>query len=364
VTDSNAEPRRILGHGGPVSGPHESTTALLSSWLLRVTCVVGAVAAALGRVIGPGLQGNAPEATVLGWERASHVTGYLFWLMLSTLVVRSALEVGRVSRIGGFTRLLNMASAGIVVAVLFRALSGRLEVPLAVLLAAAAILAAQSGGLRALRAPQTRAVGGVLLFMSSAAMLRLVAWQLASVAGESASPSLYDGSRVLATAAVVLEGLGQLLAVTWMGSRSRLRGQLPAAFAVAVAFVVTWSAARGAHGGASLMQAVLHHGLGDAPGVPPPFQLGAFATFLVPSGTLLALVAVFQPTPLAAVPCAASLALLAHGGYDVPLRALAATAAGQWLLLSASDPRAMWRALTSESTEAKADEPKPAPPAP
>ena len=346
---------RATGSAGDEAAHDDAraVVALLTTDLLRFTAIIGIVAGALGRTVVPGLRGNAPERTVLLWERITSILSYAFWLLLSSLVVRSALEIGRQGRAGHLTRLVSMAGAGIVVAVVLRSLAGRLEVPLALAVASGSILVALCGALRGLTAPTTRAVSAVLLLVATSALLRLAAWQLAAVAGDRANPALYDAGRVVATLAVVMEGIGQLVGATWIGTRSRIRGQLLATLAVAGAFAITWAAARGARPGASFLEAMLHHGLADAPGVPPPYQLGAFATFLVPSGTLLAFAAVVQWSPLAAIPAAASLALLAHGTYDVPLRALAATAAGQWLLLAAVEPRALWVGLTGASPKAR-----------
>jgi hypothetical protein len=60
---------------------------------------------------------------------------------------------------------------------------------------------------------------------------------------------------------------------------------------------------------------------------------------------LLALVAAVQPRTVPAVVFALSLGLLARGAFDVPLRALSATAAALWLMIAASDDRALWRSV-------------------
>jgi hypothetical protein len=334
---------------------HASGPPVVVVWAtaLRVAALIGVVSSLLGVIVYPGLRGNASEHVVATWEDLTHTFAYTFWGLLLVLLGRSTLELARASHGGGFTRVTAMLGGGVVAAVVFRALAARLEPPLAMLVAVVTCITATVSATSALRQAHTRAVGGLLLVLATSALLRLVAWEVAAVAAERASPDLYEVGRAIATAAVVLEGIGQLLGATWLGTRSRLFGQLLASLAISAAFLITWGAARGAHESAPLWQRVLQSGLVDAVGSPPPFHLGALATFLVPAGALLALVAAVQPRQMPAIVCAASLALLAHGSYDVPLRALAATCAAHWLLLATGDPRTMWAQL-QRSSEARA----------
>jgi hypothetical protein len=73
--------------------------------------------------------------------------------------------------------------------------------------------------------------------------------------------------------------------------------------------------------------------------------MSALAVFLVCGSILLALVAAVQPGAATAVVLSLSLCLLGRGAFDAPLRALAATAAGLWLMVATTDDRAMWAAL-------------------
>jgi hypothetical protein len=155
-------------------------------------------------------------------------------------------------------------------------------------------------------------------------------------------------SRNLATAAVLFEATGQLLAVTWLGTRGRWSGQLASLAALGAAFVLTWGVARGVHSGAAPWQAVLHTALADAPGVPPPYGLDALATFLVPASLLLALVAAALRQQVVAIVAAIALGLVSRGSFDAPLRALCAVAAAQWAALAGVDGRAMWVALIED----------------
>jgi hypothetical protein len=133
-------------------------------------------------------------------------------------------------------------------------------------------------------------------------------------------------------------------------------GQLPTSLAIAAAFAATWAAARGGLYEAPLWQVVFHHGLVDAAGAPPPFRLGAIATFLVPCGTLLAVVAAFQRRTHPLVSMGAAFCLLGHGTYDVPLRALCACLGGLFLFVAAADPRALFQVLTGPGGPPPADD--------
>ena len=76
-----------------------------------------------------------------------------------------------------------------------------------------------------------------------------------------------------------------------------------------------------------------------------PYGLASISAFLVPATVLLAIVAVVQRAQPPAVLAALGLALLSHGSFDVPLHALAVTAAAQWAMLAMVDERSMWAAM-------------------
>jgi hypothetical protein len=219
---------------------------------------------------------------------------------------------------------------------------------MAVLLAASASVTALAGAYASARAPHTRAIAGVLFAFAFASILRLAAWEVATVAGDHASTQVYKASRVLVTIAVVLEAIGQLVAAAWLGTRGRISGQLASSAALVLAFAVTWGVAQGVHAGAWFWQAVLHKALGDAAGIPSPYGLDAVATFLVPAAILLALVAALQPRQVAAVVTALAFVLLSRGSFDAPLRALCVVVASVWAALAGADERVMWRHLIDD----------------
>jgi hypothetical protein len=334
-----------------------SSPGMSAGWLLRVTAFAAVAAGVTGLIVAPGVRGNANETVVVAADRAAAALAYFLVALLVALVAWGATElVLRAHSIGVPSRIA-LVVAG--VAVVFLSASGlfdRLAPGQAVLVAAAAIVAVIAGAVVSARAPHTRAMSGVLFALAFAAIARLAAWELAMAASERASVQLYGVSRGFATAGVMFEAVSQLVAVTWLGTRSKLAGQVGSSAALVGAFVITWGVARGIHSDASLWQAMLHTALADAPGVPPPFGLDAVATFLVPASLLLACVSAAQPRQVVALMATLSLGLMSRGSFDAPLRALCAVAAAQWAALAGTDERAMWRALIDDRARRLADD--------
>jgi hypothetical protein len=174
--------------------------------------------------------------------------------------------------------------------------------------------------------------------------------------------SLFNTSRGLATASVFFDAAGQLIAVTWLGTRGKWGGQLTSTAALVGALAITWNVRRGMHSGAAVWQAMLHSSLSDASGVPQPYAFDALATFLVPAALLLGLVCALQFGQVAAIVAAMTLSLVSRGALDVPLCALCAVVAAQWATLASVDDRAMWRTLIDDRTRRLREEDGAGPP--
>lgn len=325
-----------------------SAPALSTGWLLRATAFVAVAAAVMGLVVSPGMHGNAGEAVVLWTDRASAALAYFAAGLLGSLVLWGTVELLRADVRVSIRAGLILGGAA-VVALTLPGLSDRLPPQLTVLIAAAAAaVTLLAGAFLAWRGPHTRATAGVVFAFGLASSVRLGAWVIATRASDHADVQLFGLSRGLATAGVLLEAAGQLVAFMWLWARGRTFGQLGAFAAIAFAVLVTTGVAQGVHSGAALWQAVLHTALADAPGIPPPLRLDALATTLVPASLLLALVVSAQPRQVAAIQATMALALVSRGAFDVPLRALCAAAAAQWAVLACLDERAMWRTLIDE----------------
>jgi hypothetical protein len=332
------------------------STVETAGWLLRAAALTAFVGGFAAAIVQPGVRGNASEQVVVWVDRLTATLAYFLLLLLMPLLVWGSVELGRMrGNAPAVTRVvvIVMASAVAMLSGLaVRALAFHEQLPptsglaLVATAAVAAIVAAYGAVLR----PHTRAAAALLLVLAFAGVARLGAWELATRANEHADLALFHWSRGLATAGVLFEAMGQLIAVTWLGTRSRLAGQLGSTLALLVAFALTWGVAKGVHSGAQPWQYVMHTALADAPGLPPPYGLDAVATFLVPASLLLALVAAAQPNQVTAVVAAVALALVSHGAFDAPLRALCMVVAATWLTVASEDDASMWHALIGHRT--------------
>ena len=335
-----------------------SSPAMAAGWLLRATALAAVLAGVMGVVVAPGVRGNAGQAVVDWVERGAATSSYFLLMALLAIVGWGAVELVRDHDAEVAPRFLMVGSTAGVVAlvVLGVVLRDRRAEATTILQAASTTVCVIAGAYASARAPHTRAAAGVLIALAFAAIVRLGAWELAKSASERADVMSYSVSRGLATAGILLEASGVLVAVAWLGTRSKLTGQVGSLAALVLAVMVTVGVARGVHSGAAPWQAVLHTALADAPGIPPPFRLDAVATFLVPASLLLALVSASQPQQVAAMVSAVALALVSQGSFDAPLRALCAVAAAQWAALAAADERAMWRTLIEDRKRKLAEE--------
>jgi hypothetical protein len=335
------------GTTGPERVP-PSSPLLSASWLLRAAAYVAVAAGAMGVVIAPGTHGNTSEQVVVraDWV-ASCLSYFLYWLVVP-LALWGGVELVRTRGVGWAARAALVGAGALVVVLSSPGLHERLRPLYAVSVSAAAAVAAIAAAYTAARAPHTRAVAGMLFAFAFAAIARIAAWELATAAGDSASMQLFRWARIAATAAVLLEATGQLVAVIWIWTRSRFAGQLGSAAALVATVAIMLGVRSGMHSGAALWQSVLHTALADSAGVPSPFAFDALAVFLVPASLLLALVAAAQPKQVVTVVATVALALVSRGSFDAPLRALCAVVAAQWVTLACVDERAMWRTLLEE----------------
>ena len=356
VTRADATAAPEGDHAAPKTKPpvgpslRPSSPVLSSAWLLRPAALLAVVASALGVIVAPGLRGNAGEVVVVIADRASATVAFLLLATLAGLLLTGGVALFRANEIAAAPRAAMIAAGTVVVLLSLTGLRDRVPPFVSVLFSAAGAIACLGGAYAAAAAPHTRATAGVLVLFAFAAIARLGAWEVAMRAGDTASLSLFGTSRTLATAGVFLEAGGQLTAIMWIATRGRGWGQLACCAALLVAYALTWGVAQGVHSDAAPWQAMVHTALADASGVPAPYGVVGFATFLVPASILLALCAAVQAPggTAVAVATAMSLALVSRGAFDAPLRALTAVVAAQWAALAAVDSRAMWRTLLAD----------------
>lgn len=336
--------------GKPAPGRRVSPRSPVASaaWLLRTGAIASVAAGIFGVVIAPGVAGNASESGVIASESVSSALGNFLMGVLFALVLDGTLELVKSREVPRLSRVGLVGGAAVVVVMTVHAMRDRLPPSWTVLVAVATALASLAGAYSAAYAPHTRAIAGVLCAFALGAIVRLAAWELAARAGDAASLPLFNASRGLATASVLFDAAGQLIAVTWLGTRGKWGGQLASTAALVGAFAITLNVRRGVHSGAAAWQAMLHSSLSDASGIPQPYAFDPLATFLVPAALLLGLVCALQMGQVAAIVAAMALSLVSRGALDVPLCALCAVVAAQWATLASIDDRAMWRTLIDD----------------
>ncbi|HEY2514645.1 MAG TPA: hypothetical protein VGI39_27460 [Polyangiaceae bacterium] len=347
----------------PDGRPPESTLAAafrmrnLGGFLRGVgACAV--VAAMLGILVTPGIHGSASDAVVNIWDRAAAVFEYATLILVTEGLVSSTTEIVLSRRAESLSGAVLVGGTSLVVVLVIVATCRARMFPdapaheqLTLGLAVMASIVASVGGVRAMRAPHTRALAFVLSIFATAAMVRVGAWEMARIAGDNSSVGLYEGARAASTLRVVIEAFGQLAAAVWIGTRGRV-GLVLSTAAAGLAFALTWGAALGAHADAPSWMAVLHASLAATSSSPAPYALSGAASYLTASGILLAAVSLAILEQPAAITVALALALLSRGALDVPLRALAIVAASQWAVVASFDDRLMWASLlTSRRAE-------------
>lgn len=250
-----------------------------SAWLLRTSAFAAALAGIVGVLVAPGVRGNTGEPTVIVVDWASATLDAFLMGALMALWLDATLELMRTHEIPVAVRIALSGGGAATAALAAMALLEHEHPPaaLSLLIASAASVVALAGATSAITAPHTRAVAGVLLAFAFASIARLAAWEMATHAGETANLALFGWSRVFATVGVMLEACGQMIAVVWLSSRGRWAGQLGLSLALFGAVGLTYAVAQGMHSGAALWQAIIHSSLADAPGIPRPYRLDAFA---------------------------------------------------------------------------------------
>lgn len=303
-----------------------------AGFFLRTAAIWSAFTMPLARLVAPGLRGNASDVVVVAWQLVAATASYgLAFLLAGVCMDGSSQLLRKDHHVRGFRGVI-LAGTLVTMALVAPAFLHRLPPQPEIVLVLASCIVVLVATSRALVIPKTRALALAMALFGLAALIRLFAWQIAVAAGDQLSDRLYTTSRSIASVGVLLEAGGQLAAVAWLGTRGRLTGQALTVIAIAIGFFLTWGATTGVHHDATRWQSVLHTALLEAQGIPAPLGLSAVATFLLASSFPLAFAAMLQRGEDSRMGSALALALVAHGAFDAPLRALAAVAAAIALL--------------------------------
>lgn len=345
----------MSAHPSASSTPAQPPSVGWAAGALVLTASIGIVAKIAGVLVAPGVRGVASQETVDFVENGSAALAYTFAALLVGLVCAASFELARARRVPLWARGTVVAVSGLVVALVSPSVVTRLQVVPALALAIVTGLLVLLGGVAALRAAHTRALGVILAMLAVAGLLRPIAWEALAIAQDRASMAAFTFGRVVGAFAVVLHALAVLVAATWVGTRDRAqggasagrgwRGRVLANAAIILGFVVTYLAARETEGAPLATFAVLRTALAHAPGASLPWGIGAIAQFLVPASVLLAVAALVSGARTKAVVVSLSLALLSSGAFDVPLQSLAIVASAEWALLAMADDRSIWETL-------------------
>jgi hypothetical protein len=175
-------------------------------WLLRATAACAIVATALGVIVAPGMHGNATDAVVEGWDRASSVFAYAMAILVSGGLVASATELVGTRRAETASGALVVGGGAFTIVLLVVAIVRARLIPDAPLppemtigLAVVSSLVGTTAAWRSVHGAHTRALSLVIALLGVAALVRVGAWELAAVAGERANPGLYAVARAVAT---------------------------------------------------------------------------------------------------------------------------------------------------------------------
>ena len=322
-----------------------------SAWLLRACSLLAVAASTLGLFVVPGLRGNADESTVLAWEKLSTVASIGTGILVAALATSGAFDLARAAKVPLSVRVPTVTVGTVAIVLGMASMTQKLPPFLLAVMMINATVLALIASRSALRTPHARAPALVLLGTALASTSHFVAWELAGLGAER--PALYGSARVAATGALALTALSQLVAATWISSRGRGVGKLGALVAMALAMAVVWGAGRGASISAAPWQAVLHTALDGTPW-PKPFLADVLPAFFTASSLTLALAVALVPKQVPVLTATAALGLVGRSTLDVPMSALCAAAASVWLLLAASDDRAMWGELVSRRDDKRA----------
>jgi hypothetical protein len=345
----------ITDGDAPVSTADEiASESAAAGAMVRRLAVLGLIATLVGRVIAPSLRGagGGLDQTVDATDRFGSLVSYLFAIVGIAAAVVQLVRTARDGRLGRAYRGLALGLGIAVLLPLAPGLPGQLAARPLVLVATASAMLAVLAGRAALVTARTRALGAVLCCAGVAAALHLAALLVAHHAWEGNLYRAAGAARCLATAAMMADGLGLLVATSWLATRRRAMVSLPVLAAAAVALLVVWGAVRGGGEGATFWQVVAHRGLERM--LPPPTPLVRPVVRYLPEALSLALavVAVGVRGQIPAITGALALVLVARPATDVPLAALAVSVASLTAGLAARDDRALWDVLLDEERAA------------
>ena len=267
------------------SAPDGTTPALRAAWFLRVTAMVAFVATVFGVLLMPGARGLLGDCVVVPLGRITWSLAYVMAGFSIAASILACFELSRAMRMAIGPRIVAIGAAGAALVFSAPSILLRLPTPVALAMSLATVIVTFACVWEGLRAPHTRAVAVIAGAFGVAAALRLVAWQVGTIAGDSANTRLYGVAQGVATAAVAFEGFGQMAAAAWLGREAAPSGKGCRRPRWPWLSSSRGEPRTGPRRALRAWQAGLHTALANAAGLPPPGALRPLATFLVCAST-------------------------------------------------------------------------------
>jgi hypothetical protein len=290
------------------------------------------VASLLGTLVVPSLRGNASEALVVPVEKTSAFFSYASVGLVVALVCAAAFELAKAKGVPLLGRVVSVLGAGMTLAVTSPALSSRLPpvasfaldlvTSLTVLLLSAVAASKKEG--------RAFALMGLCFALSS--IVKVASFQMALDAAEKTHWTTFAVARNMGRLALLLEGLGQLAAITFWVQAGAQRGRIASVAAGVLALVLTCVTMLGARNGNHALRTALI----DVQWGQVLHGLPLVSAWLASLAFALAASAFALPRRLGAMPALFALLLVSRARYDIPASALFASAAVLWGLLATS----------------------------
>ena len=319
---------------------------------VRPLATFAVIAMVLGRAIGPSMRGLAVGLGRSGeiLEFAGAIASQLF-LILAAVGTLGLGVVSLRSLLPTYVRLSLVSLGGLVIIVTLSASASRLPPMSLVLIGAASGLLSIVAAVDTMRTPFARAASTVFALAGGGALLRVASVALAM--REGPTDKLAALAHGASTMGFVLEAIAIAVAVGIVASQTR-KLTSPATFlALGLAMVATRYALAGASDESGVFSVLLFRASRALALRPEPFVSPTLVTFISFAGPAIACAALATRSLTPAIHAAVALALLARGGADVPLCALALVLGSVTLVLAARDHRGLWSAI-AQNTETPA----------
>lgn len=322
---------------------------------VRPAAVLALVAMVLGQGIAPATKsaGLALGRAIDHIDLVASISSHLLALTASALSIGLLLVVGRDTRVPLVARVLLVAQSTIVLVLAVPASRFRLSPFACFFLGAVTCSAAMIAAIEGIRETRSRALGLVLAILALGAAARVTSAGLVAIPSLTQAARLAPLSTGLATASVVVHGVGLFVALSWIASRRRSTVSVGTFAALVVSMLVTW-AASGVHAQAPtwvVFAARLQDHLVAMPMSALPRVVDGFVAVL---GPVVAIVALTMRRQVATMVGALALVLTAGTMVDVPGHALIMVLGSLATVLAAHDDQGMWEALMGKRLEKEA----------